>query len=645
MTPSQIHSLWLLLKYGERFHSKDLDGVGKQVFEVASAADVATLLDTAESLGLVTRTVNHGWVATIEGGVFGGLKHWRYWQPDRIPSGNPWYLKEVERPESRPSVIDLFCGAGGLSLGFETAGFTVRWAVDEDPIACESFRKNFPNCLVRKDDIRAVLSNIGERGLANFGVTISRPWGIIGGPPCQGFSVVGEKDPSDPRNSLVPAFLQIVNRLEPDFFVMENVRGLVDTGKTSDLNQSLRRDASSVGPLAARIRQAIPVSVETSRESKDGGKRKRLVAEAVRRFTKSENELTKHAGQRWPLTVSAACKLLRQTLELHIASGYPPQHRNAVSKGLDACTAEIAKLAIAVCAVKFDLWDDHTDLQSLLADLTASSYVDPSIATAANLILATHKAQSALNNSGDGEIGPFLQSTLEVVRDKYNISSPLLLNAVDYGTPQNRRRLFLVGIHKKYSIEFGLLDPSVGVPLTCGEALDDLPDVDACAFGKDDRLPTRLLRLPSSNFMRSARLEYLDAQDKSIPRPTWNPFVVDGCKSTVHTSRVRARYENLPQGGWDKVSRRARLSRYMPAPTIRAGTMNDKGSHTAARPIHYDHHRVTTVREAARLMGYPDWMSFHSSKWHGYWLVGNGVTRDVGAAIASKLLTLLSSRS
>ena len=71
--------------------------------------------------------------------------------------------------------------------------------------------------------------------------------------------------------------------------------------------------------------------------------------------------------------------------------------------------------------------------------------------------------------------------------------------------------------------------------------------------------------------------------------------------------------------------------------------MQDKGSHTAVRPIHYEHNRVITVREEARLMGYPDWTTFHESKWHGSRLVSNGAPLPLGYAIAASLRESLAS--
>ncbi|KAA1337570.1 DNA cytosine methyltransferase, partial [Escherichia coli] len=72
-------------------------------------------------------------------------------------------------------------------------------------------------------------------------------------------------------------------------------------------------------------------------------------------------------------------------------------------------------------------------------------------------------------------------------------------------------------------------------------------------------------------------------------------------------------------------------------PTLRAGTGADKGSHQAVRPLHPDSGRVITVREAARLQGFPDWFCFHPTKWHSFRMIGNSVSPIVSKAILSKI--------
>lgn len=125
-------------------------------------------------------------------------------------------------------VIDLFAGCGGLSLGFEMAGFEIPFAIEKDEWASETYRKNHPNTAVLTKDITEItdLSNLLDSNLLPID-------GIIGGPPCQGFSLSGNRDRNDPRNSLFMEFVRFVKFFSPKFFVMENVSGILSM-KTKD---------------------------------------------------------------------------------------------------------------------------------------------------------------------------------------------------------------------------------------------------------------------------------------------------------------------------------------------------------------------------------------------------------------------------
>ncbi|MCF0072478.1 DNA cytosine methyltransferase [Dyadobacter sp. CY261] len=124
------------------------------------------------------------------------------------------------------SVFDLFAGAGGFGLGFEMAGFDLKLSLEKDDWAAETLLANASpgEHNIIKADIRD-LSNIADiRAVANRAV----PDVIIGGPPCQGFSLAGPpKDPADPRNTLFINFAKWVECLEPQVFVIENVSGIL----------------------------------------------------------------------------------------------------------------------------------------------------------------------------------------------------------------------------------------------------------------------------------------------------------------------------------------------------------------------------------------------------------------------------------
>ena len=122
----------------------------------------------------------------------------------------------------RPIGVDLFAGAGGMSLGFEQAGFEVRAAVELDPIHSCIHHFNFPSCRVLPQSVRNI-SGDSIRETANINGKVDV---VFGGAPCQGFSMIGQRILDDPRNSLVRDFVRIVSELDADYFVFENVKGL-----------------------------------------------------------------------------------------------------------------------------------------------------------------------------------------------------------------------------------------------------------------------------------------------------------------------------------------------------------------------------------------------------------------------------------
>ena len=132
----------------------------------------------------------------------------------------------------QPIAIDLFAGAGGFGLGFEMAGFLVPLSVEIDAWACDTLRYNRPNITVVQHDIRDFNTESSVKEICIF-----KPEIIIGGPPCQGFSIAGpaQKDPKDPRNSLFTNFAQWIKFIEPKAFVMENVKGLLSRRSTEGL--------------------------------------------------------------------------------------------------------------------------------------------------------------------------------------------------------------------------------------------------------------------------------------------------------------------------------------------------------------------------------------------------------------------------
>jgi len=134
-------------------------------------------------------------------------------------------------------IIDLFSGPGGLSLGAARAGFSILCAAENDPHAAATHRRNFPETLHIEEDVSALT---GHRLKAVLRIRDGHIAGVVGGPPCQGFSCIGKNDRSDPRNRLFVDFFRLVAEIRPKFYIAENVPGVLNAG-----NARLREEAFS----------------------------------------------------------------------------------------------------------------------------------------------------------------------------------------------------------------------------------------------------------------------------------------------------------------------------------------------------------------------------------------------------------------
>ena len=377
----------------------------------------------------------------------------------------------------RPVGIDLFAGAGGMSLGFEQAGFDVIGAVDMDPVHCATHKFNFPNATVLPRPIEN-LSGADIRSATGIG---NRPIDcVFGGPPCQGFSLMGQRVLNDPRNKLVREFVRIIAELKPRTFVFENVKGL------------------AVG-----------------------------------------------------------------------------KHRQI--------------------------------LDELIAEFSSANYK---------------------------------------VRTPWRV-----LNAGRYGAPQNRERLILVGARKgtqlpKYPEPItnirGKRKIIDGLPVgpSCAEALADLPDAERFrTLIGSDTVSTTAFGKPSA-YAAELRCLASDAWIYGYVRD-WNPTVLTSSARTRHTDISRHRFASTKQGAVEPISRFFKLPEDGVSNTLRAGTDSTRGGFTSPRPIHYRYARCITVREMARLHGFPDWFRFHVTKWHGARQIGNAVPPPLAKAIAKGIVQSL----
>lgn len=366
---------------------------------------------------------------------------------------------------NRPIAIDLFAGAGGLSLGFEQAGFDVPVAIELDPVHAAVHQFNFPQCKVMPCSVTEITGR--EIRLA-AGLSPEQPIAaVIGGAPCQGFSVMGRRSLTDPRNALVQDFIRIVHELQPSYFLFENVKGL------------------TIG------------------------------------------------------------------------------HHRPV---LDAIMAQIEAIGYRLV----DPWK--------------------------------------------------------------------VLNACDYGVPQSRERLFLIGAKKQLLMPY--YPAALIEHITCAEALDDLPDAEQF----DELMRGDVAYAPPKETLSAyaSLLRCLSDQGWHYGyRRHWDADLLTSSIRTKHSGRSRTRFANTEPGTREPISHFYRLAADGISTTLRAGTDSARGSFTSPRPIHYRYARCVTVREMARLHGFPDWFRFHSTKWHGARQVGNSVPPPLARAIASEILTAL----
>ena len=122
----------------------------------------------------------------------------------------------------QPTAIDMFAGAGGMSLGLEKAGFRVIYANEVNRDAAETYHRNFPHVNLERRDVREIDAKYVQKKLAIRDVDL-----IVAGPPCQGFSVAGRRNPKDRRNRLFEEVLRFVEVFQPKIVVIENVVGML----------------------------------------------------------------------------------------------------------------------------------------------------------------------------------------------------------------------------------------------------------------------------------------------------------------------------------------------------------------------------------------------------------------------------------
>ena len=226
-----------------------------------------------------------------------------------------------------------------------------------------------------------------------------------------------------------------------------------------------------------------------------------------------------------------------------------------------------------------------------------------------------------------------------------------VLNSVNYGVPQNRQRLFLLGAKKglqvpKYphpvTVKPGANADALSAP-TCFEALSDIPDAERFPeLLRSDEVRVRKWGKPSA-YARLMRCIVEEGWAFGYRRE-WDPMLLTSSLRTDHSDISRRRFSSTKPGKVEPISRFFKLPNDGISNTLRAGTDSARGAFTSPRPVHYQWDRCITVREMARLHGFPDWFRFHETKWHGARQIGNAVSPPVARAVGEEVLRAMGIR-
>jgi DNA (cytosine-5)-methyltransferase 1 len=246
----------------------------------------------------------------------------------------------------------------------------------------------------------------------------------------------------------------------------------------------------------------------------------------------------------------------------------------------------------------------------------------------------------------------FLEEVIDAfARIGYAVQTPWrVLNASSFGVPQDRERLFLLGAKVGCRLPgypaastcvAGSNDLDLPSGPTCRDALADLPDAEQFPdLWHGDAVPTDDWGEPSG-YARGLRC-LGNAGWHYGYRRRWDSSVLTSSMRTDHTDISRRRFQTTEPGQVEPISRFFRLPEFGVSNTLRAGTDSSRGAFTSPRPIHYEKARCVTVREMARLHGFPDWFRLHETKWHGARQIGNAVPPPLARAVAGELMRVLS---
>lgn len=233
----------------------------------------------------------------------------------------------------------------------------------------------------------------------------------------------------------------------------------------------------------------------------------------------------------------------------------------------------------------------------------------------------------------------FLKDLIAALNEvDYDVLLPhRVLNAAEFGVPQDRHRLFLLGARRGLNLPD--YPKSFAHRVSVWDAIGDLPDADGFdELKKSDAVPVHWTT--EAHYARQLRGLEVDPTDYGYRRE-FDPKMLTSSLRTAHTELSKRRFQATLPGKTEPVSRFRKLPPDGLCNTLRAGTNSARGAFTSPRPIHPHSPRVITVREAARLHSFPDWFRFHVTKWHGFRQIGNSVPPLLARAVAREIVKAL----
>ena len=256
-----------------------------------------------------------------------------------------------------------------------------------------------------------------------------------------------------------------------------------------------------------------------------------------------------------------------------------------------------------------------------------------------------------------GEHRKFLLEVIEEFeKNGYQIEENYqVINAANYGVPQDRARLFLLGCRQNLNLpkypqplttpniskksKYIINNPDLSATPTVWDAIGDLPEVENYSELMERDWVIADYGKPSdySNYLRG--LSSLE-NDYSYER-LFDSYFLTSSNRTKHSPQSVKRFDQTEPGKTEPISHFHKLDANGICKTLRAGTPRNRGAFTSPRPIHPVTPRCITVREAARLHSYPDWFRFHLTKWHGFRQIGNSVPPLLARAIGAEIIYAL----